>query len=52
MSILKNEVSRFFALGFAGGAALVMATMGLGGLGDGSDLARGLVPQAEAAAAQ
>ncbi|MEW9854699.1 hypothetical protein [Novosphingobium sp. M1R2S20] len=49
MSLFKNEFSRFFALGFLGGAALVVATISLDGS---NDLAAGIVPPAEAAVAQ
>jgi hypothetical protein len=46
MRILKNEVARFFALGFAGGAALVLGTMGVDAA---TRIATGIVPPAHAA---
>lgn len=49
MRILRNDFSRFFALGFAGGAALVFTLM----TGDQpADLSNSLVPPAVAAPAQ
>ena len=49
MGLFKADFFRFFAFGFAAGAVLVFTTLD----GDvGSDLARGVVPAAEAAPAQ
>lgn len=47
MSFLKTDFTRFFALGFVGGAALVMAAMGLDAA---HNLVDGVVPPAQAAA--
>ena len=47
MRILKNEIARYLAFGFAGGAALVLGTMGIGSA---SRIADGIVPSAQAAA--
>ena len=47
MKFLKTEFSRFFVLGFAGGAALVLGTIGLETV---HNLANGIVPPAHAAA--
>lgn len=46
MQILKNEIARFMALGFAGGAALVLGTMGIDSA---TRIANGIVPLAHAA---
>jgi hypothetical protein len=46
MRILKNEIARFMALGFVGGAALVLGTMGVGSA---TNIANGIVPPAQAA---
>jgi hypothetical protein len=46
MRILKNEIARYMALGFAGGAALVLGTMGLDSA---AKIANGVVPPAQAA---
>jgi hypothetical protein len=48
MGLFKSDFTRFFALGFGAGALLVLATIGIGG---GSDVANGVVPQAIAAEA-
>ncbi len=48
MQFLKTEFTRFFAIGFIGGAALIMGVMGLDA---GTDLANGLIPAAHAAVA-
>lgn len=45
MGLFKADFYRFFVLGFAGGAALVVAVMGGGGE---SRLADNLVPPAQA----
>ncbi|WP_197063477.1 hypothetical protein [Novosphingobium malaysiense] len=45
MGLFKADFYRFFALGFAGGAMLVAATLGLGGSGTLSD---NIVPPAQA----
>lgn len=47
MSFLKTEFTRFFALGFAGGAALVIGALGLDAA---TSIASGIVPPAQAAA--
>jgi hypothetical protein len=47
MAFLKTEIARFFGLGFAGGALLVFATMGVHAA---NGMANGIVPPAEAAA--
>lgn len=47
MKFLKTEFTRFFALGFAGGAALVLGALGIDGV---TDIASGIIPPAEAAA--
>jgi len=47
MRIFKNETVRFMALGFAGGAALVLGTMGVDSA---TKIANGIVPPAHAAA--
>jgi hypothetical protein len=49
MQILKNEIARYLAFGFAGGAALVLGTMGIGSA---TDIANGIVPPAQAASTQ
>lgn len=49
MTFLKTEFSRFFVLGFAGGAALILGAIGLD---TAQDLASGIVPPAHAAASQ
>jgi hypothetical protein len=49
MGLLKPDFYRFFAFGFAAGAALVFTTMG-GAVQ--KDLAHGVVPAAEAAPAR
>jgi hypothetical protein len=49
MRIWKNETARFMALGFAGGAALVLATMGVDSA---TKIANGIVPPANAATSQ
>lgn len=46
MQFLKNEFTRFFAIGFVGGAALVMSIMGVGAT---TDLANSILPEAHAA---
>ncbi|TCM37638.1 MULTISPECIES: hypothetical protein [Novosphingobium] len=46
MGLFKADFYRFFALGFAGGALLVLGVMGIGG----HSLTSGIVPPAEAAA--
>lgn len=46
MQFLKTEFTRFFALGFVGGAALVLGTLGLDAA---HDLTSSIVPPAEAA---
>lgn len=46
MSFLKGEFSRFFAIGFAGGALLVLGVIGIGHV---APLAADLVPPAQAA---
>jgi hypothetical protein len=46
MTFLKSEVSRFFAIGFAGGVLLVVGVMGLGHM---APLAGDLLPPAQAA---
>ncbi len=48
MSFLKTEFARFFMLGFAGGAVLVLGTLGIGSA---VDIANGIVPAAQAAQA-
>ncbi|MGE4304914.1 MAG: hypothetical protein AB7E24_12900 [Novosphingobium sp.] len=45
MGLFKADFYRFFALGFAGGALLVVATLGLGGSGTLTD---NIVPPAQA----
>lgn len=49
MQILKNEIPRYLALGFAGGAALVL---GMTGIDSATKIANGIVPPAQAASAQ
>ena len=49
LKFLKTEFTRFFALGFVGGAALVLGTMGLDAA---TELANGIVPPAHAASTQ
>lgn len=49
MGLFKADFLRFFALGFAAGAALVFTTLDSH---VGSDLANGMVPVAEAAPAR
>jgi len=46
MRILKNETARFMALGFVGGAALVLGAMGIDSA---TKIANGIVPPAQAA---
>lgn len=46
MGLFKADFYRFFALGFAGGALLVLGAMGIGN----HSLTGGIVPPAEAAA--
>lgn len=46
MKFIKGEFSRFFALGFAGGALLVLGAMGIGSI---TPLAHDIVPPAQAA---
>lgn len=46
MAIFKSEIVRFMALGFAGGAALVLGTMGIDSA---TKIANGIVPPAQAA---
>ncbi|WP_334185552.1 hypothetical protein [Novosphingobium sp.] len=46
MGLFKADFYRFFALGFAGGALLVLGVMGIGN----HSLGNGIVPPAEAAA--
>jgi hypothetical protein len=48
MQFLKTEFTRFFAMGFVGGAALVMGIMGVDAT---TELANGLLPSAQAAVA-
>jgi hypothetical protein len=49
MKLFKTDFLRFFAFGFAAGAALVFTTLDSK---VGSDLAQGVVPVAEAAPAR
>lgn len=49
MGLFKADFYRFFALGFAGGALLVLGAMGLGNQ---SPLADDIVPAAQAAPAR
>lgn len=49
MTFFKTEFTRFFALGFLGGAALVLGTMGLDAA---TEIANGVIPEAHAASAQ
>jgi len=44
--IFKNETARFIALGFVGGAALVLGTIGIDSA---TQIANGIVPPANAA---
>ncbi|GGB88937.1 hypothetical protein GCM10011494_04050 [Novosphingobium endophyticum] len=46
MGLFKADFYRFFALGFAGGALLILGTMGLD---HGGSLSDNIVPPAEAA---
>jgi len=46
MGLFKADFYRFFALGFAGGALLVLGVMGIGA----HSIGNGIVPPAEAAA--
>ncbi|MBB4857910.1 hypothetical protein HNO88_001224 [Novosphingobium chloroacetimidivorans] len=48
MSFLKTEFTRFFVLGFAGGAALVIGVLGIDAA---TEIANGVVPPAQAATA-
>lgn len=48
MRFWKNDLTRFFALGFAGGAALVFSAMGIDAA---TELANGVVTPAHAAVA-
>lgn len=47
MGLFKPDFFRFFALGFAAGAALVVGTLGLGSISGG--IAHEVMPQASAA---
>ena len=49
MGLFKADFYRFFALGFAGGALLVLGAMGLG---NHATLADNIVPPAQAETAQ
>lgn len=49
MQFLKTEFTRFFTLGFVGGAALIMGVMGVDAT---TELANGLLPPAQAAEAR
>jgi hypothetical protein len=49
MRFWKNDLTRFFALGFAGGAALVFGAMGIDAV---TELANGVIPPAHAASPQ
>ena len=49
MGLFKADFYRFFAIGFAGGALLVLGTMGLN---HAPSLSGSVVPPAEAATAQ
>ncbi len=49
MRFWKNDLTRFFALGFAGGAALVFGAMGIDAA---TELANGVIPAAHAASPQ
>lgn len=49
MGLFKTDFYRFFALGFAGGAVLVLGAMGIGGH---PPLADDLAPAAQAAEAR
>lgn len=49
MRVFKADFCRFFAIGFAAGALLVLGMTGIGGAGD---VARGVVPNAIAAPAR
>lgn len=49
MGVFKADFYRFFAIGFAAGALLVLGTIGIGGA---SNIANGVVPSAVAAPAQ
>jgi hypothetical protein len=46
MQFLKTEFTRFFAMGFVGGAALIMGIMGVDAT---TELAAGIMPAAHAA---
>lgn len=46
MQFLKTEFTRFFAMGFVGGAALIMGIMGVDAT---TELADGILPHAHAA---
>jgi hypothetical protein len=46
MQFLKTEFTRFFAMGFVGGAALIMGIMGVDAT---TELAAGIMPTAHAA---
>ncbi|MFC0205155.1 hypothetical protein [Novosphingobium soli] len=48
MGLFKADFYRFFALGFAGGALMVLGAMGLGSI---TPLSNDFVPPAHAAAA-
>lgn len=48
MNFLKTEFTRFFVLGFAGGAALVIGALGIDAA---TGIANGIVPPAQAATA-
>jgi len=48
MGFFKSEFARFFTFGFAGGALLVLAAIGLN---PSSSIANGIVPPAQAAQA-
>jgi hypothetical protein len=48
MGLFKADFYRFFAIGFAGGALIVLGTVGIGGA---NEIAHGVVPSAVAAPA-
>lgn len=49
MGLFKADFYRFFALGFAGGAAVVLGVMGLGSM---EPLSHNIVPPAQAATSE
>ncbi|MFC3213528.1 MULTISPECIES: hypothetical protein [Novosphingobium] len=49
MGLFKADFYRYFAFGFAGGALLVLGTLGLGNM---SPLSNDLLPPAQAAQAE